>query len=92
MAPEFAAYQNSLPARVECVKCGIGPVASWFARSKLSGVGQVLAVTFNDYPNPDSSHGVMATAVGLDPASTVATTVLLAVLITEMGPEPAFVT
>jgi len=52
MQPEFTAYQNSPHARVECVKCHIGPGASWFVRSKLSGVGQVFAVTFNTYPRP----------------------------------------
>ena len=52
MQPEYTAYQNSPHSRVECVKCHIGPGASWFVRSKLSGVGQVVAVTFNTYPRP----------------------------------------
>jgi NapC/NirT cytochrome c family, N-terminal region len=52
MQPEFTAYQNSPHSRVECVQCHIGPGASWFVRSKLSGVGQVIAVTFNTYPKP----------------------------------------
>ncbi len=52
MAPEFAAYQNSPHSRVECVACHIGPGASWFVKSKLSGAGQVLAVTFNTYERP----------------------------------------
>jgi nitrate/TMAO reductase-like tetraheme cytochrome c subunit len=52
MQPEFTAYQNSPHARVECVKCHIGPGADWFVRSKLSGVGQVFAVAFNTYPRP----------------------------------------
>jgi hypothetical protein len=52
MQPEFSAYQNSPHSRVECVKCHIGPGASWFVRSKLSGVGQVFAVTLNTYPRP----------------------------------------
>src|SRR5574340_427368 len=52
MQPEFGAYQNSPHARVECVKCHIGPGASWFVRSKLSGVGQVFAVTFNTFDRP----------------------------------------
>jgi hypothetical protein len=52
MHPEFTAYQNSPHSRVECVKCHIGPGASWFVRSKLSGVGQVFAVAFNSYPRP----------------------------------------
>ena len=52
MQPEFTAYQNSPHARVECVKCHIGPGAGWFVKSKLSGVGQVFAVTFHTYPTP----------------------------------------
>ncbi len=52
MQPEFTAYQNSPHSRVECVGCHIGPGASWFVRSKLSGVGQLVAVTFNTYPRP----------------------------------------
>src|SRR5579884_3507559 len=52
MQPEFTAYQNSPHSRVECVKCHIGPGASWFVRSKLSGVRQVFAVTFNTYSKP----------------------------------------
>ncbi len=52
MTPEFTAYQNSPHSRVECVQCHIGPGASWFVKSKLSGVGQVFAVTFNTYPRP----------------------------------------
>jgi hypothetical protein len=52
MQPEFVAYQNSPHSRVECVKCHIGPGAGWFVKSKLSGVGQVFAVTFNTHPRP----------------------------------------
>jgi hypothetical protein len=52
MQPEYTAYQNSPHSRVECVQCHIGPGASWFVRSKLSGVGQVLAVTFHTYATP----------------------------------------
>jgi hypothetical protein len=52
MQPEYTAYQNSPHSKVECVSCHIGPGASWFVRSKLSGVGQVFAVTFHTYPRP----------------------------------------
>jgi hypothetical protein len=37
---------------VECVNCHIGPGASWFVRSKLSGVGQLFAVALHNYPAP----------------------------------------
>jgi len=52
MQPEFTAYQNSPHSRVACVQCHIGPGASWFVRSKLSGVRQVFAVTFHTYSTP----------------------------------------
>src|SRR5438067_2509899 len=52
MQPEYTAYQSSPHSHVECVKCHIGPGASWFVKSKLSGVGQVFAVTFKTYPKP----------------------------------------
>ncbi|HTS13433.1 MAG TPA: NapC/NirT family cytochrome c [Candidatus Limnocylindrales bacterium] len=52
MQPEFTAYQNSPHQRVACVQCHIGPGASWFVRSKLSGLHQVYAVTFHTYDRP----------------------------------------
>ena len=52
MQPEFTAHQRSPHSRVECVNCHIGPGASWFVRSKLSGAGQVIAVLLNNYPRP----------------------------------------
>jgi NapC/NirT cytochrome c family, N-terminal region len=52
MDPEYTAYQNSPHSRVECVECHIGPGAGWFVRSKLSGLRQVLAVTFHTYSRP----------------------------------------
>ncbi|HTX34135.1 MAG TPA: NapC/NirT family cytochrome c [Bryobacteraceae bacterium] len=52
MQPEYTAHQNSPHARVACVECHIGPGASWFVRSKLSGVGQVFAAAFDTYPRP----------------------------------------
>lgn len=52
MQPEFTAYQGSPHSRIECVKCHIGPGASWFVKSKLSGAWQVVAVTFDLYPRP----------------------------------------
>jgi hypothetical protein len=52
MAPEYTAYQNSPHSRVECVECHIGPGAGWFVRSKLSGLRQVVAVTFHTYSRP----------------------------------------
>ena len=52
MKPEFIAYQASPHARVRCVDCHVGPGATWFVRSKISGIYQVYAVLFNKYPRP----------------------------------------
>jgi NapC/NirT cytochrome c family protein len=52
MAPEYTAYQNSPHSRVECVSCHIGPGASWFMRSKLSGTPMVYMTILHDYPRP----------------------------------------
>lgn len=52
MSPEFSAYQNSPHSRVECVECHIGSGAGWFVRAKVSGLRQVLALTFNTYSRP----------------------------------------
>ncbi len=52
MAPEFAAYHDSPHSRVACVDCHIGPGASWFVQSKLSGTRQLFAVTFKTYSRP----------------------------------------
>ena len=52
MHPEYATYQDSPHARVECVACHIGPGAGWYARSKLSGLYQVYATIAGKYPKP----------------------------------------
>ena len=52
MNPEFTAYQNSPHARVTCTQCHIGPGATWFVRSKLSGSYQVYATLVGNYPRP----------------------------------------
>jgi hypothetical protein len=52
MKPEFTAYQESPHFRVSCTECHIGEGASWFVRSKLSGVRQVFATALNTYSRP----------------------------------------
>ncbi len=52
MEPEYTAYQNSSHARVDCVECHIGEGASWFVKSKISGIRQVFAVTMETYSKP----------------------------------------
>src|SRR5580765_1644051 len=46
MKPEFTAYKAGAHARVGCVGCHVGPGASWYVRSKLSGAYQLYSVTF----------------------------------------------
>ena len=52
MKPEFTAYLHGPHARVACAQCHIGPGATWFVRSKLSGTYQVYATLFKKYPRP----------------------------------------
>jgi hypothetical protein len=52
MKPQYTAYIHSPHARVACAGCHIGPGASWFVKSKITGVGQVIAVARNSYPRP----------------------------------------
>ena len=52
MEPEWAGYQEGAHSRVACVQCHIGPGAPWFVKSKLSGLRQVYAVTFNTHSRP----------------------------------------
>jgi len=52
MEPEYTAFQRSPHARVTCAACHIGPGASWFVKSKLSGVRQVFAVTLDTFNRP----------------------------------------
>lgn len=52
MAPEYAAYQSSSHAHVECVSCHVGPGLSYYLKYKLAGVRQLVALLTNDYPTP----------------------------------------
>lgn len=52
MKPEYTAYQNSPHANVACVECHVGSGASWYVKSKLSGLHQVYAVLTKSYPKP----------------------------------------
>jgi hypothetical protein len=52
MEPEYTAYQDSPHANVACVECHVGSGASWYVKSKLSGMHQVFAVMANSYPRP----------------------------------------
>lgn len=55
MKPEFNAHQDSAHSRVACVACHIGPGASYFTQSKLSGTRQLFAVALNTFDRPIKS-------------------------------------
>lgn len=52
MKPEYTTYQHSPHARLSCAECHIGSGASWYVKSKLSGLRQVVATTLNTYSRP----------------------------------------
>jgi hypothetical protein len=52
MKPEYTTYKISPHSRVRCTECHIGPGASWFVRSKISGLYQVYATVTDIYPRP----------------------------------------
>ena len=52
MKPELTTHDHGPHARVACVACHVGPGASWFVRSKISGSYQLYAVAFHKYPTP----------------------------------------
>ncbi len=52
MAPQFDRYEASPHANVECAQCHIGPGASFFVKSKIDGIRQVIAVMFDTYDRP----------------------------------------
>ena len=52
MKPELVTYKHGPHARVSCTECHIGPGATWFVKSKLSGTYQVYATLFKKYPRP----------------------------------------
>lgn len=60
MNPEYTTYKRSPHSSVPCVECHIGSGAKWFAKSKISGSRQLLAVALNTYPRPIETpvHGL----------------------------------
>ena len=52
MQPEYVTYQHGSHARVACTDCHIGRGATWYVRSKLSGMYQVYATATKKYPTP----------------------------------------
>lgn len=52
MEPEYTTYHGSSHERVACVECHVGNGASWYVKSKLSGLYQVYSVIAKKYPTP----------------------------------------
>lgn len=52
MDPETTTHKKSPHAKVACVECHVGEGASWYVKSKLSGLYQVYSVWFNKYSRP----------------------------------------
>jgi hypothetical protein len=52
MQPEFAAYENSPHARVECVECHVAPGAAGWLSSKTAGTRQLIETIFDTYQKP----------------------------------------
>jgi nitrate/TMAO reductase-like tetraheme cytochrome c subunit len=52
MHPEYTAYEASPHARVACVECHVGSGASWYVKSKLSGIRQVYYTLRGTFPRP----------------------------------------
>jgi nitrate/TMAO reductase-like tetraheme cytochrome c subunit len=52
MEPEYTTYHGSSHERVACVECHVGSGASWYVKSKLSGLYQVYSVLAHKYPTP----------------------------------------
>ncbi|MFH1844803.1 MAG: NapC/NirT family cytochrome c, partial [bacterium] len=52
MEPEYTVYQHSPHSEISCVDCHIGSGATWFVKSKLSGMRQVYGVLTGSYSRP----------------------------------------
>ncbi|MFH7320080.1 NapC/NirT family cytochrome c [Desulfurivibrio sp. D14AmB] len=52
MEPELVSYRNSPHSQIPCVHCHIGESAGLKAKSKISGINQIFAVTFDTYSRP----------------------------------------
>ena len=52
MKPEFVAFHATSHAKIRCVDCHVGHGAESYARSKLSGARQLLALMAGNYSKP----------------------------------------
>jgi hypothetical protein len=52
MNPEFVAFQVAPHAQTRCVDCHVGSGAQWYARSKLAGTRQLIALIRGTFSRP----------------------------------------
>ena len=52
MAPQWAAYQVSPHAHVDCVQCHVGSGMKSYVEAKVNGTKQLIEVTFHTWPTP----------------------------------------
>lgn len=52
MEPEYVTYHGSAHSRVNCVECHVGSGATWYVKSKMSGLYQVYSVLTKSYTTP----------------------------------------
>jgi len=52
MKPEFVAFNVAPHARLKCVNCHVGSGAAWYARSKLAGTRQLVALVLGNFSRP----------------------------------------
>ena len=55
MYPQFARYQASSHAKVECAQCHVGPGLQSFVRSKVDGTRQLIFTITDQYSRPIKS-------------------------------------
>lgn len=55
MNPEFVTFQVAPHAQTRCVDCHVGSGAEWYARSKLAGTRQLVALIRGNYSRPIST-------------------------------------
>ena len=55
MDPQWVRYERSPHSNVRCADCHIGPGASFFVKSKIDGLRQVVAETMDTYHRPIQS-------------------------------------
>lgn len=52
MNPEFVTFQVAPHAQLRCVDCHVGSGAQWYARSKLAGTRQLIALIRGNFSRP----------------------------------------